>query len=159
MGTRMWLTRRHVALLASVAILVGGGIAYGSIPDASKVFTGCVLNKVGTVRLIEKSLPSLTRCATSRHWMLRPVLDVIEVTVLLSAISQRLFDFGATMGLESLAHLRARRTKEVGCGWGQCRSEPGTGGRAPGSAAVPCCPIDACAPGGSFRLPLAARSG
>ena len=32
-------------------------------------------------------------------------LDVIEVTVLLSAISQTLFDFGATMGLELLAHV------------------------------------------------------
>jgi len=43
-----------VALGAGVAV----GVAYAAIPDGNKVFTACMLKNVGTVRLIDKSLPS-----------------------------------------------------------------------------------------------------
>jgi hypothetical protein len=45
-----------VAALASLAL--AAGVAYATIPGADKVFTACVLNKVGTIRLIDKSLPA-----------------------------------------------------------------------------------------------------
>ncbi|HEV8460951.1 MAG TPA: phage tail protein [Gaiellaceae bacterium] len=38
--------------------LISGGIAYASIPDANKVYTACMLKHVGTIRLIDTSLPS-----------------------------------------------------------------------------------------------------
>ena len=68
MATRMRLTRKNVALLAGIATLVAGGVASGSIPDANKVFTGCMLNKLGTIRLIDKSLPDsnpMSHCLSS----------------------------------------------------------------------------------------------
>ena len=55
--------------VAVIALALAGGIAYATIPDANKVFTACVLNGVGTIRLIDKSLPSgspLSHC-TSRE--------------------------------------------------------------------------------------------
>jgi Collagen triple helix repeat (20 copies) len=62
--------RGTVAGAATVAALaLAGGIAYASIPDANKVFTACMLNGVGTIRLIDKSLPAgspLSHC-TSRE--------------------------------------------------------------------------------------------
>jgi len=40
------------------ALALAGGIAYATIPDNNKVFTACMLNNIGTIRLIDKSLPS-----------------------------------------------------------------------------------------------------
>jgi hypothetical protein len=47
-----------IATAAIAAIATAGGIAYAAIPDSNKVFTACMLNGVGTMRLIDKSLPS-----------------------------------------------------------------------------------------------------
>lgn len=43
---------------AAAALGVAGGAAYATIPDNSRGYTACVLNKVGTVRLIDPSLPA-----------------------------------------------------------------------------------------------------
>jgi hypothetical protein len=43
---------------AAVAAALSGGIAFATIPDDGKVFTACMLKNVGTVRLIDHSLPS-----------------------------------------------------------------------------------------------------
>src|SRR5437660_167992 len=52
------LTRGRAVAVVALASLIGAGIAYSAIPDGNKVFTACMLNNVGTVRLIDKSLPS-----------------------------------------------------------------------------------------------------
>ena len=41
-----------------VLFAAAAGIAYAAIPDSTGVYTGCMLNKVGTVRLIDPSLPA-----------------------------------------------------------------------------------------------------
>jgi hypothetical protein len=41
-----------------VLFAAAAGIAYAAIPDSQGVYTGCMLNKVGTVRLIDPSLPA-----------------------------------------------------------------------------------------------------
>ena len=41
-----------------VLFAAAAGIAYAAIPDSKGVYTGCMLNKVGTVRLIDPSLPA-----------------------------------------------------------------------------------------------------
>jgi hypothetical protein len=51
---------RRSAIVGAVtvaALTLAGGIAYATIPDANKVFTACMLNGIGTIRLIDKSLP------------------------------------------------------------------------------------------------------
>ncbi len=56
---------RRVLGTAAVFVAMGGGIAYAAIPDSGGVYTGCRLNNVGTIRLIDPSLPSsnlLSRC-------------------------------------------------------------------------------------------------
>lgn len=45
-----------VSALAASAI--AGGIAWASIPDTGSVYRACMLNGIGTIRLIDKSLPS-----------------------------------------------------------------------------------------------------
>jgi hypothetical protein len=48
-----------------VAVAIAGGIAYASIPGPGNVFAACMLKGVGTIRLIDKSLPStnlMSRC-------------------------------------------------------------------------------------------------
>jgi hypothetical protein len=58
----------------AVAVLAGGGIAYAAIPDSGTgVFHACVLNNVGTVRLIDPSRSGLlgrcdTRFETAVSW-------------------------------------------------------------------------------------------
>jgi hypothetical protein len=54
------LGRRGLRLLGVTALLLAlaGGIAYATIPSSNKVFTACMLNNVGTIRLIDPSLPS-----------------------------------------------------------------------------------------------------
>jgi len=69
---RRRITRTHAAVL--VALGTAGGVAYATIPDGNKVYTACMRNGVGTIRLIDKSLPrsSLMSHCTSReseiHW-------------------------------------------------------------------------------------------
>ena len=48
----------RVSLVAGLLLAVAGGVAYATIPDSGKVFHACMLNNVGTVRLIDQSLPS-----------------------------------------------------------------------------------------------------
>ncbi len=53
-------TRDVVAALAGAAATcaLAGGVAWAAIPDSGGVYTACMLKNVGTVRLIDKSLPS-----------------------------------------------------------------------------------------------------
>ena len=53
--TRRWL---RLFAVATALFAVAGGIAYATIPDSGNVYTGCMLKNVGTVRLIDPSLPS-----------------------------------------------------------------------------------------------------
>src|ERR1041385_5480389 len=55
---RRGLTRTRVVLMVALGAGVAVGVAYAAIPDGNKVFTACMLKNVGTVRLIDKSLPS-----------------------------------------------------------------------------------------------------
>ena len=57
---RKALGRRARRLVISVVALfvLAGGVAYATIPDAGNVYTGCVLKGIGTIRLIDTSLPS-----------------------------------------------------------------------------------------------------
>src|SRR4051812_43150 len=48
----------RLAILVVAILGVAGGIAYATIPDAGNVYTGCMLRNVGTVRLIDSTLPS-----------------------------------------------------------------------------------------------------
>lgn len=52
---RSW---KLVATAIAVAALAGAGIAYATIPGAGAVYTACMLKNVGTVRLIDPSLPA-----------------------------------------------------------------------------------------------------
>jgi collagen triple helix repeat protein len=49
---------RQLVVIAAAVIAVAGGAAYAAIPDGSKVYTACMLKNVGTVRLIDPSLPA-----------------------------------------------------------------------------------------------------
>jgi hypothetical protein len=53
------IQRRSVRLIAfgSVAVLVLAGVAYATIPGSGNVYTACMLKNVGTIRLIDPSLP------------------------------------------------------------------------------------------------------
>lgn len=46
------------AVPAAVLCAAAAGVAYAAIPDSGGAYTGCMLNKVGTVRLIDPSLPA-----------------------------------------------------------------------------------------------------
>ena len=66
-----WVGRRRaVGLAGTVAVLLAvAGVAYATIPDSGKVYTACMLNKDGTIRLIDPSLASnnaMSHC-TSRE--------------------------------------------------------------------------------------------
>ena len=54
------LARRPVVIAVAVAGLAvtGAGVAQASIPDSAQTYTGCMLNNVGTLRLIDPSLGS-----------------------------------------------------------------------------------------------------
>lgn len=47
-----------VAAGAVVAVAIACGIAYATIPGAGNVYSACMVKGVGTIRLIDKSLPS-----------------------------------------------------------------------------------------------------
>src|SRR5436853_6356525 len=42
---------------ALVAAAIAGGVAYATIPGPGNVYSACMLKGVGTIRLIDKSLP------------------------------------------------------------------------------------------------------
>src|SRR3954449_6308728 len=52
--------KRAIAAVAAalVAAAVAGGVAYATIPGDGTVYTACMLKNVGTIRLIDPSLPS-----------------------------------------------------------------------------------------------------
>ena len=61
--------RGHRGLTFGVAVVttlaLAGGIAYATIPGTGNVFSACMLKGIGTIRLIDKSLPStnlMSRC-------------------------------------------------------------------------------------------------
>src|SRR5436853_4666816 len=43
---------------ALVAAAIAGGVAYATIPGPGNVYSACMLKGLGTIRLIDKSLPS-----------------------------------------------------------------------------------------------------
>lgn len=67
MEVRVKLTRKRAAVVAGLAALITAtGIAYAAIPDGNGVFHACK-NGSGTIRLIDKSLPStswLSKCSS-----------------------------------------------------------------------------------------------
>ena len=58
--SRLRLGRRGlvVAVIVAVVAAAAGGIAYASIPDSAGTYTACMLKGVGTIRLIDQSLPA-----------------------------------------------------------------------------------------------------
>lgn len=52
---RSW---KLAAAAIAVVALAGAGIAYATIPGAGTVYTACMVKNVGTVRLIDPSLPA-----------------------------------------------------------------------------------------------------
>jgi hypothetical protein len=57
---RIALGRRGtvVAVLTVAALALAGGVAYATIPGPGNVYSACMLKGLGTIRLIDKSLPS-----------------------------------------------------------------------------------------------------
>src|SRR5437867_3442230 len=55
MKKKRWLTAAVGALLAAA---IAGGVAYATIPGPGNVYSACMLKGLGTIRLIDKSLPS-----------------------------------------------------------------------------------------------------
>ena len=47
-----------VAGIVAIALAAAAGIAYATIPSSGSVYTACMLKGVGTIRLIDTSLPS-----------------------------------------------------------------------------------------------------
>jgi hypothetical protein len=67
MKGRRALLRRGTVLAVLAAALVAGGVAYAAIPDSGGVYTACMLKHVGTLRLIDTTLPSsspMSHCTT-----------------------------------------------------------------------------------------------
>ena len=55
------MRRKRLIATAAGALLaaaIAGGVAYATIPSDTNVFTACMLKNVGTIRLIDPSLPS-----------------------------------------------------------------------------------------------------
>lgn len=56
---RKTLSSRALALAgAALAVAIGSGVAYATIPDSGSVYHACMLNATGTIRMIDASLPS-----------------------------------------------------------------------------------------------------
>jgi hypothetical protein len=59
---------RRLIVGAAAFLALATGIAYATIPDSGKVYTACMLKQVGTVRLIDTSLPAsnpLSHCSSA----------------------------------------------------------------------------------------------
>ena len=66
---RLLFNRRGVRLLglSAGALALAGGVAYATIPDSHSVYSACLLKNVGTIRLIDPSLPAtnlLSHCTS-----------------------------------------------------------------------------------------------
>jgi hypothetical protein len=62
MRSRRAVTAAAAALLAGA---IAAGVSYATIPDARNVYSACMLRGVGTIRLIDRSLPDsnlMSRC-------------------------------------------------------------------------------------------------
>ena len=65
---RSW---KLAAAAVAVVALAGAGIAYATIPGGGGVYSGCMLKNVGTVRLIDPSLPAsncMSHCSSLERW-------------------------------------------------------------------------------------------
>jgi hypothetical protein len=67
---KRYLRRRPLQLgvIAIAVLALGSGIAYAAIPGSGGVYTACMLKHVGTLRLIDTSLPSsnpMSHCSTT----------------------------------------------------------------------------------------------
>ncbi len=58
LGLRRGRRTAAVAGIAAVVLAAAAGIAYATIPSSGNVYTACMLKGVGTIRLIDPSLPS-----------------------------------------------------------------------------------------------------
>ena len=59
-----------IALATALVVAAGGTIVHAGIPDSSNVYHACVLNGVGTIRLIDPSLPAtsvLSHCISGKE--------------------------------------------------------------------------------------------
>src|SRR5437899_8695417 len=57
----------RVTAIAGLLLAIAGGVAYATIPDSGKVYRACMLNNIGTIRLIDPTLPStslMSRCSS-----------------------------------------------------------------------------------------------
>jgi Collagen triple helix repeat (20 copies) len=48
---------RRLSVLVVAGLAVAGGVAYATIPSSGNVYTACVLKHIGTIRLIDPTLP------------------------------------------------------------------------------------------------------
>src|SRR4051812_11855021 len=62
MELKLRLTRKRVAIVVVLAALLAAGAGYAAIPDGSGVYTACMLNKIGTIRIID---PASQKCSAS----------------------------------------------------------------------------------------------
>jgi hypothetical protein len=62
------MSKRWIALAVTVVAVVGGGIAYASIPDASGVIHGCRNNGSGVLRVIDSGA-TCTPAESSLDWV------------------------------------------------------------------------------------------
>ena len=49
---------RRLSVLVVAGLAVAGGVAYATIPSSGNVYTACMLKHIGTIRLIDPTLPS-----------------------------------------------------------------------------------------------------
>jgi len=49
---------RQLMVLVVVGLALAVGVAYATIPSSGNVYTACMLNHIGTIRLIDPTLPS-----------------------------------------------------------------------------------------------------
>ena len=65
------MRRRRLITVVAAALLAGAiaaGVSYATIPGAGNVYSACMLKGIGTIRLIDKSLPDsnlMSRCKPS----------------------------------------------------------------------------------------------
>jgi hypothetical protein len=59
---------RRLVIITAALFAVAGGIAYATIPNAAGVYTACKLNALGTIRLIDPSLPSTSLLQHCTSW-------------------------------------------------------------------------------------------
>jgi hypothetical protein len=58
MNTLFGRRGRRLSVLVVAGLALAGGVAYATIPSSGNVYTACVLKHIGTIRLIDPTLPS-----------------------------------------------------------------------------------------------------